>query len=106
MSPRRLSLLVLIAGLASARAEELQFSGTLGLNLGEGEIRDSQGALLDRSYREAVLDTDLAWRNLRLNTALAWQQPAEFPDTRSADSTLIRKASLLRASWNGRGPCC
>lgn len=96
--------LLLAAGLVSRATGEIRFSGTLGVNAGEGEIRDSQGTLLDRSYREAVLDTDLSWNTLRLNTALAWQQPAEFPDTRTADSTLIRKASLLRASLEWQGP--
>ena len=99
--------LLLLAGAiltGSAHADEIGWTGTLGLNLGQGEIRNSQNDLLDREYREAILDTDLSWKQFRLNTALAWQSPSEFPDTRTIDSTLIRKASLLRASLEWQGP--
>ncbi len=83
---------------------ETSFNGTLTARVGDGEIQNTLGESLDREFREFILDGDLTWREFRLNLAAAYVDPAEFPDTRTVDSTLVRSGSLLRASLEWQGP--
>jgi hypothetical protein len=73
-----LSCITVLSGVAI----ELEVSGNNTMRYGNGELKNQfDDGVVERIYRENILDVDFDWRNFKLNLAGSVYSPAELPDT-------------------------